>query len=154
MSVVQNYHAKFIIQRVLEKNFHLAVSPYWGKKPGSLFSGNCKRSLTFIPWGMTVQHLDCIPWLNTLCVLWMHWAQKTSEFFFLKKLSRFSKKEVLKGKKSWLVTTHSNGNNRGMSYAQKYVKGFFKVHFGYVCFIQQDASCFNLQNSQSDNLVP
>ena len=119
-----------------------------------LFSGNCKRSLTFIPWGMTVQHPDCIPWLNTLCVLWMHWAQKKSEFFFLKKLSRFSKKEVLKGKKSWLVTTHSYGNNRGDVVRTKVFERVFKVHFGNVCFIQQDASCFNLRNSQSDNLVP
>ena len=52
-------------------------------------------------------------------------STKNFGILLLKKLSRFSKKEVLKGKKSWLVTTHSNGNNRGMSYAQKYLKGFF-----------------------------
>ena len=85
-----------------------------------LFSGNCKRSLTFIPWGMTVQHPDCIPWLNTLCVLWMHWAQKSFGILLFEKVVTVLQKGSLeKGKKSCLVT-------RGMLYVLKYLEGFLK----------------------------
>ena len=162
MSVVQNYHAKFIIQRVLEKKLPSCSFALLRQKnqdhlltlSGSIFGQLQKK------FNIYTLRDDCTtPRLYSMiehivCPLDALSTKKASEFFFLKKVSRFSKKEVLKGKKSWLVTTHSNGNNRGMSYAQKVFERVFKVYFGYVCFIQQDASCFNLRNSQSDNLVP